>query len=294
MDWQDRMNQAITWIEEHLTEEFQWEDAARAASCSPFHFLRMFEVITGMTAGDYVRRRRLSQAALELAAGDAKVIDLALRYGYDSPDSFAKAFRKLFGCTPTEARRPGVRLRSYPPIAFTISLKGAHAMEYRIVQKPAFQLTGVPLDTTTKDGQCFREIPAHWDRCMHDGSFQKLVELIPPKTDIGVAGVNGVPDLDTGAFTYFVAIETPADRAGLPPNCRDVAVPAATWGVFEARGALPKAQQEIMQRIYGEWFPTAGWEHAPAPELEIYPPGNPQSPDYVSEIWIPLQKPPVA
>src|SRR6185312_6269651 len=129
MDWQDRMNQAIAWIELHLTEEIEWEDAAREAHCSVFHFLRMFEVITGVTAGDYVRRRRLSRAALELASGDAKIIDLALRYGYDSPDAFTKAFRKLFGCTPTEARRPGARLRSYPPITFAITLKGVHAME---------------------------------------------------------------------------------------------------------------------------------------------------------------------
>ncbi|HVA92588.1 MAG TPA: AraC family transcriptional regulator [Chloroflexota bacterium] len=106
MDWQDRMNRTIAWIEQHLREEIEWEDAAREANCSLFHFLRMFEVITGLTAGDYARRRRLSLAAMELASGDAKIIDLALCYGYDSPDAFAKAFRKLFGCTPTEARRP--------------------------------------------------------------------------------------------------------------------------------------------------------------------------------------------
>lgn len=112
MDWQERMNRAIGWIERHLSEEIVWDDAAREANCSLFHFLRMFEVITGITAGDYVRRRRLSLAAMELAAGDAKIIDVALRYGYDSPDAFARAFRKLFGCTPTEARQPGARLRS--------------------------------------------------------------------------------------------------------------------------------------------------------------------------------------
>src|SRR5215472_500179 len=106
------MNRAITWIEHHLTEKIEWADAAREACCSPFHFLRMFEVITGLTAGEYVRRRRLSLAAMEIASGDAKIIDVALRYGYDSPDAFAKAFRALFGCTPTEARQPGVRLRS--------------------------------------------------------------------------------------------------------------------------------------------------------------------------------------
>jgi len=122
MDWQERMNRAIAWIEQHLLEEVEWDGAAREAACSLFHFLRMFEVITGVTAGEYVRRRRLSLAALELASGDARIIDVALRSGYDSPDAFAKAFRKLFGCTPTEERRPGARLRSSPPIAFSAPL----------------------------------------------------------------------------------------------------------------------------------------------------------------------------
>jgi AraC family transcriptional regulator len=250
----------------------------------------MFEVITGITAGDYARRRRLSLAAMELASGDAKVIDLALRYGYDSPDAFAKAFRKLFGCTPSEARQPGVRLRSYLPITFSISLKGAQAMEYRIETKPAFSLTGVAIRTTSKEGQAMQEIPAHWGRCMADGTFAKLLALVPAGSAIGVAGVSAEPDMVNQEFTYFIAVETPADRSALPANSRDVAVPAATWGVFESRGPIPEALQGVMQRIFGEWFPTSGWEHAEAPELEIYSPGDIRAADYYSEIWIPLKK----
>jgi AraC family transcriptional regulator len=291
MDWQDRMNRAIAWIELHLTEEMEWEEAAREANCSLFHFLRMFEVIAGITAGDYVRRRRLSLAAMELASGDAKIIDVALRYGYDSPDAFAKAFRKLFGCTPTGARRPGARLRSYPPITFSITLKGGQAMEYRIETKPAFHLTGVPLRTTTKEGQCFREIPALWDRCMNDGSFAKLRALVSQGSTIGVAGVSAEFDMKNGEFTYLIAVETPADRSALPANSRDIPVPAATWGVFESRGPIPEAIQGVMQRIFNEWFPSSGWEHADGPELEIYSAGDIRDPDYYSEIWIPLQKP---
>ncbi len=292
MDWQERMNRAISWIDAHLIEEVEWEDAAREAACSLFHFLRMFEVITGLTAGDYVRRRRLSRAALELASGDARIIDLALRYGYDSPDAFTKAFRKLFGSTPSEARRPGVRLRSYPPITFSITLTGAHAMDYRIETKPAFSLTGMTIRTTTRDGQAFQEIPALWQRCLHDGSFDTLRALIPPGSTIGVAGVSAEFDMATHEFSYAIAIETPADRAALPHGCRDIAVPPATWGVFEARGPLPSSIQGVMHRIFGEWFPTSGWEHADAPELEIYSPGDNQAPAYYCEVWIPLRKPP--
>jgi AraC family transcriptional regulator len=291
MDWQDRMNRAIAWIEQRLTDEIEWEEAAREANCSLFHFLRMFEVITGMTASDYVRRRRLSLAAMDLAAGDAKIIDIALRYGYDSPDAFTKAFRKLFGCTPTEARRPGARLRSYPPIAFSIVLKGDHAMEYRIETKPALRLTGLPLRTTCNDGRNFREIPAFWERNLTDGTVARLEEFAPPGSAIGVAGVCAEFDLEREAFTYFIAIETPADRSALPASCRDFAVPTATWGIFESRGPLPEAMQGLIQRIYNEWFPSSGWEHADGPELEIYSNGNTQAADYYSEIWIPLRRP---
>ncbi len=289
MDWQERMNRAIAWIEHHLTEEIEWEEAAREAHCSLFHFLRMFEVITDLTAGEYVRRRRLSLAAMELASGDAKVIDVALRHGYDSPDAFAKAFRKLFGCTPSEARQPGTRLRSYPPITFSITLKGAHAMEYRIESKPTFSLTGVSI-RTPMGGRSFQDVPALWDRCLSDGTVDRLRKAAPAGSTIDVAGVCAEFDMKGGQFTYLIAIETPADRSALPDGCRDIPVPAATWGIFESRGPIPEAIQGLMQRIFGEWFPTSGWEHADGPELEIYSRGDIRDPNYYSEIWIPLQK----
>jgi AraC family transcriptional regulator len=251
----------------------------------------MFEVITGVTAGEYVRRRRLSLAAMELVASDARIIDVALRYGYDSPDAFARAFRRQFGCTPTEARQLGVRLHSYSPIAFTISLTGGHAMEYRIETKPAFQLTGASLRTTSENGQNIRAVPAFWDQSMENGAFAKLVALVRPDSPISVAGVSTEFNVENGAFTYFIAVESPDDRTALPPGCRDVMIPASTWGIFEARGALPNAIQEQMKRVFNEWFPTSNWEHVDGPVLEIYPPGDATSADYRSEIWIPLQKP---
>jgi AraC family transcriptional regulator len=126
---------------------------------------------------------------------------------------------------------------------------------------------------------------------MSDGSFAKLLTLVPPGGAIGVAGVCAEFDMPNGEFTYLIAIDTPTDRSALPAGCRDVPVPAATWGIFEARGPLPGSIQELMPRIFGEWFPSSGWEHADGPELEVYSDGDTRAADYSSEVWIPLRKP---
>jgi AraC family transcriptional regulator len=291
MDWQDRLNRAMAWIEAHLCDELDWGVVAREANCSEFHFSRMFEVIMGLTVGDYVRRRRLSLAASELALGRSKVIDVALKYGYDSPDAFAKAFRRLFGCTPSEAREGGRTLSAYPPISFSIVLKGDMSMNYRIETKPAFGLTGPWIRTSSDNGVNFRTVPEFWARIMGDGTWQRLMAKVPPDTRIGVCGVCAEYDVQANEFSYLAAIETPADRGGLPEGCKDIMVPGATWGIFESRGPLPAAMQEVWKRIFTEWFPSSGWECADGPQLELYAPGDPQSADYYSEIWIPLRRP---
>ena len=165
-------------------------------------------------------------------------------------------------------------------------------MEYRIETKPAFNLTGVSIRTSTKEGQCFQEIPALWERSMQDGSFAKPQALVPPGSAVGVAGVCAESDLKNQEFSYFIAVETPTDRSGLPAGSRDLPVPASSWGVFESHGPIREAIQGVMQRIFGEWFPSSRWEHADAPELEIYSAGDIRDPNYYGEIWMPLRKPP--
>jgi AraC family transcriptional regulator len=290
MTWQERMNAALDYIEDRLDGEIAWDDAAACASCSTFHFLRMFEVVAGISAGEYARRRRLSLAALDLAAGHVKVIDLAVRLGYDSPDAFARAFKREFGITPTEAREPGVRLRTWPRFSFSIVLKGTTPMNYRIESLEAIKLTGLPLQTTVHDGRQLAEIPAFWDKVMADGAFGKLLNSMPAGSRVGVAGVSADMNQDTEQFTYLIAIETPADRSGLPEGCVDRTTKAGTWAIFESRGPLPKGIQDTIMRIYSEWFPTSGFEHTGGPELEVYPQGDTAAADYYCEVWIPVKK----
>jgi len=291
VDWQERMNAALEYIENNLEGEIEWHKAAAEANCSTFHFLRMFEVIAGVCPGEYVRRRRLSLAALSLAAGETKVIDAALAAGYDSPDAFGRAFKREFGLSPSEARRPGVSLKTWPRLVFSVFLKGDTPMDFRIEQHEAMSFTGVALRTRQTNGINTREIPAFWQKANADGTAERIYDARPARSKMGLMGIC-VDDYNdkTQEFTYLIGIETPADKSQLPAGCVDVKAPAGTWAVFPSRGPMPGAIQEVWRRIFHEWFPASGYEHGPGPELEVYGEGDPQSPDYYSEVWIPVKK----
>jgi AraC family transcriptional regulator len=292
MDWQARMSRAIEYLERNLYGEADLEAAAREANCSVFHFYRMFEVITGVGPGEYLRRRRLSEAAMALSGGGAeKVIDLAMRFGYDSPDAFSRAFRREFGCLPTDARKAGARLHSYPPLSFSVVLKGDKAMEYRIEKGPALRLCGISIEATSKDGSNLADVPAFWAAIMRDGRWDALCA----KADFARMGVCGVCrdfDMASGTFVYDIAIDEPESMEGMPALSATFEVPASTWGKFTSRGPLRPAFQDTIKRVFGEWLPASDWEHAGSAEIEFYPKdgGSPDSPDYWCEYWIPLKK----
>lgn len=290
MDWQVRLNKALDYMEEHLTSPCEWSRAAAAANCSTFHFLRMFEVILDISPGEYLRRRRLSQAAIELATSKEKVIDIALRFGYESPDAFTKAFRKLFEASPSEVQGGGVSIAHYPRITFSVVLKGTSAMNYRIETRPAFSLSGLSLRCRNDDGSNFTAIPQFWDRTMASPEYQALCALVPAGSAIGIAGVCTEFAESSPEFLYTIAVETPADRSTLPANCTELQINEATWAIFPCRGPLPGSIQTTWKRIYSEWFPGSGYEQSGAHSLEVYSMGDGSSPDYYSEVWIPVRK----
>ena len=179
----------MDYLERGLEEEIEYRRAAAEANCSTFHFLRMFEVVTGVTVGEYVRRRRLSRAALELSEGEARITDLALRFGYESPDAFARAFKREFGITPSEARGGGVRLQIWPRMSFSVVLKGDIAMEFRIEKREGFEVTGLTLRASTENGANLREIPVFWDTCTREGHLKALESAVPKQSRMGVMGI---------------------------------------------------------------------------------------------------------
>jgi len=292
MEWPERMNAAIDYIEDNLAGEIDFNEAAKIACCSTFHFQRIFFAVNGVTPAEYARRRRLTLAATELSSGNTRVIDIAMKYGYDSPDAFTRAFRNVHGVTPLAAREPGVKLVAFPRISFHIILKGGNDMDYRIIEKPAFDVVGKARKFTTVNGENFRKIPQFWDEFIHDKNGEKvLMELTQGKTgpvtgadSLGVCtGEGGMEE-----FTYGIGVEKP--EKAVPAGFDVIHIPAATWAIFESIGPMPKAIQDVTVRIFQEWFPSTGYEHDAKPELEVYLPGDTSSQDYHCQVWMPIIK----
>jgi len=285
VEWLLRMKEAIDLMESTMEKRMDIEQIARAAHSSPFHFQRMFHMLTGMTVAEYTRKRKLTLAAQELAMTSAKVLDVALKYGYDSPESFSKAFRKIHGISPSEARLPGVSLKAFPRISFHLSLKGDKDMDYRIVEKESFTLVGKTMEVSCSDGGQSHGISEFWAKSAADGTIGRIVSLVNGDTLYGVC-LDMKPG--TGDLTYMIAGET--DSADSEAGLSLKTIPAATWAVFPCVGPIPGSIQNVFQRIFQEWFPATGYEHAGLPEMEVYPSGNTEAEDYRCEVWIPVVK----
>jgi AraC family transcriptional regulator len=282
MDWLDSMNKAVEYLEANITEKIDIEKVAKIALSSTFHFQRMYHMITGVTIAEYIRRRRLTLAAQDIISGE-KIINVAYKYGYETPEAFTKAFGKMHGISPSAAREPGANLKAYPKLSFHISIKGDKDMNYKIVDKGSFTVVGKQRKITMVNGENFKQVPKFWDDCMKDGSYQWICEKA------GKLGVLGIcKDFSKDEFNYMIGVEEIKDN--LPKGYLSATIPAATWAVFESIGALPEAIQDLTRRIFTEWLPSTGYQHDCAPELEVYPLGDSTSTDYRCEIWVPIKK----
>jgi len=287
MDWLDRMNCAMDYIEMHLRETVDINCAAQMACCSTYHFQRMFSFITGVPISEYIRRRRLTLAAFDLQSTDAKIIELALNYGYESHESFSRAFKKLHGVTPNSARNKGILLKAYPRMSFHISIKGDSEMNYRIEEKDAFEVFGLELQTNVIDGQCYKDIPAFWESCENDGRCIALAHAAGKKSnELLDAGVT-YDHNPNGDMKYMIGCirHTDTDSSGYTI----LSIPKQTWAVFSVvwTSSDNADLHRTWQRIYSEWFPSANYEHADCDfDLELY--FGDQDSNYGVEIWIPI------
>ena len=279
MDTLENMKNAIDYIEDHLDDEIDYVRVAQIALSSQYHFQRMFAFLTGVPLSEYIRRRRLTLAAFDLQNSKEKIINIALKYGYNSPDSFSRAFMAMHGIMPSKARKNGISLKAYPRVTFSISIKGVVEMNYRIEQKNSFAVVGVKQRFSHVDGL--------------GESIGKMWSETPEETIAQIAELgNGLVGVYSGMYEdnttdYYIAAITEKDT---PDTLVKLEIPTLTWAIFEIIGPMPTAMAEIWGRIFSEWFPTSGYEHAEAPEVEWYSNGDLSAFDYKSEIWIPVIK----
>lgn len=294
MDWLNRMNNVMDYIETNLANEISYDKIAKIACCSSYHFQRMFSFIIGVPLSEYIRRRRLTTAAFELQSSDIRVIDVAHKYRYESPEAFSRAFKNLHGVMPISARVKGIMLKAYPKMTFSISIKGDVEMNYRIEQLNAFELCG--LSTVIKGSMT---PPKFLKQTHRNGQLRKMygdlgIGVLPedapctpnePKS-LFFALFNFKEDC---TFSYMICHDMP--KGGAPLGYETLAVPALTWAVFpspEDPGADPAVQCKRAWSRVSEWFVTSEYEHAFGPELEKgYNYGNL---NFYYEVWIPVKK----
>ena len=290
MELLTRLNRAMAYIEEHIADDLALEDVSRATAYSPYHFGRLFYYIADMPLGEYVRKRKLSLAAMQLQSDNVKVIDLAVMYGYDSADSFTRAFVKQHGVTPSQARKSGVNLTIFPPLTFQIKIEGVRAMNWRIEEKEAFEVFGIERvfgnDETDK-------VPQLWDESIENGEYERLYRAAgAQRGEDGMHCINavcGYCEPGDDSFPYMIcALKRPDSNT---EGFKVAQVPGATWAVFRSdkNDRMGVETPALFNRAYSEWLPSSGFDKAVGPDMEMYytaPDGK-----HFEEVWIPVAKP---
>lgn len=278
MDWIGSLNFAIDYIEENLNENIVSNDIAEHAFYSSFHFQRTFSLLTGMTVSEYVRNRRLSLAAQDLLNNNLKVIDVAFKYGYDTPESFTKAFQRFHGVLPSQVKRQGAKLKSFNRLTLKIVLEGGSIMDYRIEKKDKFKVI-VKIGRFMPENSG-REIPLFWSDYYSKGIDKKVS---------GMIGICLPSETDCKDIVYGIGCEEKYVK-GIPEGFKSIDIPSYTWAIFKCIGAMPEAIQNMWKRIYSEWLPQSNYELLTGYDIEFYTEGDTNSKDYISEIWLPVKE----
>lgn len=296
MEWTETLRRTVDYLEAHLLEEDPAEGAAEEVWLSPLYLQRGFKLVTGYSLGEYVRKRRLYLAGLEAIAGREKVIDLAYRYGYDTPESFSKAFSRFHGVSPAQLRQSPERLVPFLPLKITLSIKGGHGMDYTVEKLEGFQLIGVEREFAGETS--YRDIPKFWDEFISSHCAplwagkkpETALEKAVCECNIGEFGLCIDDGCAAGQFRYLIAGRY--DGREVPEGLTVVALPELEWARFRCSGPMPESLQSVNTKIFREWLPgNPEFEIAMGANIEWYSMEKDTSaPDYESEIWIPIKR----
>lgn len=284
MEWIESIREAIAYIEENITEDLSVEEIAGVVNISPFYFQKGFGMLCGYSVSEYIKGRRLALAGSEVLSTNGKIIDIAIKYGYDSPDSFTKAFTRFHGVTPSAVRKDGAMIKSFVALKIKFSLEGGYIMDYKIVEKESFKVVGAY--KKFKYESAFQEVPAFWNEHISEGKLNDIC---------GMYGINIDEEMGGNEFEYLIADEYSEEKAAMEGYVvKDI--PKFTWAVFPCYGPNPSALQDVNRKIFSEWLPNCrDYEIAAGYNIEMY--SDPSEckkgildENYYSEIWIPIKK----
>ena len=285
MNHLDDMQRAVDFIEENLLADISYQDAAQYLFLSGYHFHRLFSLAAGIPASDYIRRRRLSLAGQELVSSDTKIIDLALRYGYETPESFSKAFASFHGCSPTAARRGEGTLRLFNRLRINEQAEGGLSMEYRIVEQSEFEVLArvrAFRNEITSDSEN-HEIPDFWDWCIENGVIGELRKHSPQGELLGICSPAST---NSNYFDYGIGVRF--EGGAIPDGMQVIHIRPIRWAVFRCIGTDSACISETWNRIYKEFLPNSDYRMLDDVDLELYP--NDNSNGLFCEVWIPIEK----
>lgn len=273
------MNKALDYIETNLDQHINLSEVARIAHCSEYHFKRLFSILSGYTLSEYIRNRRLTMAALELKQLNLKVIDIAQKYGYQSPDAFTRAFQQFHSVTPSDARNLNQQLRAFPRLSFQLIIQGGLDMKYHIIEKEAFSIVGMKYRVQLKDN----ELTPSYEEMVSSISEEKMIQFHNASKESNPSGIVHVTsnqqDTDEGAFTFNQYIGY-VSKGNKTEGLSSLDISAGTWAVFEVEGDWEEVEKHWMQ-IYTEWLPSSNYEYDQRPEMLT-------SLEERNQIWIPI------
>lgn len=288
MDMLKDMNEALHYIEEQLDGDIDFEEVAAIAGVSEYHFRKLFSYLSGMSLSSYIRNRRLSQAAFDLQQGGERVLDVAVKYGYDSADGFSRAFRDWSGMNPSEVKNSD-SFKVFPKLTFQLTVQGGIDMEYRIVEKEPFKLVGIK-----------KRVPIVFQG--ENPEIMKMLQSITPeqreqlqqlrntevKTVVNASfNFDEGRNIEKGQLDHLIGSITTKDRDF--GNFDVVEVPAGSWAVFSSEGPFPQTLQQTWAKIFSEWLPSSHYELVDGPEISFN--GGFSNPQKVySEIWVPVKE----
>ena len=296
MEWLTSIRKAIAYMEEHLTDEIGVQDVAEAVYLSPFFLQRGFSLMTGCGIGEYLRCRRLYQAACDLQRTDDKVIDIALRYAYDTPESFTKAFTRFHGATPSQLRAGQASPRVFLPLTIQLSIQGGEQMDCKITPMFPFRVIGFQKEFSYESA--YAEIPKFWDEICEKYAANVYAGNAPANpyeqalvdNCIGEYGVC-IDDLVGDRFRYLIAGKYTGGE--VPAGMVLYEFPRSDWAVFDCVGPMPESLQSLNTRIFQEWLPgNPDYELSGNANVEWYDclNGEKTDPDYHCAIWLSVKK----